>query len=92
MMSKGFNIGDRVLIVRPETGGGFLHSTYGTVCDIDGRMVGVRHDIKDRLLHNCHGNCDENHGYYYFSPFRQLRVVQSDERGTLDIDSINELI
>jgi len=76
LSSNKFKIGTRVKIKQH----GFIikYGEKGTICDIEhideSESIGVNWDKKDNFKHECHGNCQDHHGYYV--PKNELTIIK----------------
>ena len=86
-MYDDLKIGDRVLIVEEYDGLRSVVGTEGTVCVVKSRFIGVNHDIDSNRMHNCDGNCPQQHGWYYDRESGALKKIV-----VFEIDNIDDLV
>ncbi|CAB4158852.1 hypothetical protein UFOVP706_35 [uncultured Caudovirales phage] len=92
-----FKIGDRVRLTK--TYYPLANGALGTVCQVegstyggsglDGEYLGVRLSVPHEELHDCQGNCNENHGYYI--PVKYIEIIPLSPFDRLEA-SMNEAI
>jgi len=70
-------IGDRVIIKEPHN----LAGEYGKIIETGDKIYGIRFYNAICGLHDCSGNCEDNHGYYvleqYIEKYIKSNVIKA---------------